>query len=295
MTALTQSHIVLIMNSPDSMIASPIAHPKVDRLAAFFDAFQLSVRVLPEAEVSHASALYVLSGSRATAESIVLAIRAGGASPANTLVAASVDFGSTNNPLMNAMPDDFSMRVDDSQALRDTTNAFLAEASGVRCGRSRALDRLGEVIVLMALRSAIEGRATEPGLLAGLGHPDLHRVLVAIHEAPARTWDIAELAEIAGMSRSRFMALFPKVVGITPMVYVNRWRLQFGRRELQKGAKVKAVARRAGFASAEAFSRAHSRAFGRAPVADLRLGGTADASSPATLQKQRIIQLSRRG
>jgi len=272
------SYTVLIMSFPNSMIESPHTQPKVDRLAAFFDAFHLSVRVLPEAAVSHASSLYVIAGSRAMAESIVLTIRAGGATPANTLVAAAVDFGSTNNPLLNAMPDTFSMRVDDSPALRDTTSAFLAEVFGARCGRGRALDRLGEVIVLMALRSALEGRATEPGLLAGLGHPDLHRVLVAIHEAPARTWDTGDLAEIAGMSRSRFMALFPKVVGVTPMVYLTRWRLQFGRRELLKGVKVKAVARRAGFASAEAFSRAYSREFGRPPLADLRPGGFADAS-----------------
>ena len=283
-----QFHTLKIMNVPECMIESPASKPKVDRLAAFFDAFQLTVRVLFQPEVHHGPALYILSSVGIAAESIVLCVRGGGALPSPPLIAAAVDFGSTNNPLLNAMPDCLSMLVTEDSALRDTTNAFMAEALGARCGRTRALDRLGEVIVLMALRKAIDSGSTEPGLLAGLGHPHLHRVLVALHESPARAWDTGDLADVAGMSRSSFMALFPKVVGVTPMVYLNRWRLQFGRRKLLKGEKVKAVARGAGFASAEAFSRAYSREFGRPPVADMRPSGFADASSPVASHQEHV-------
>jgi AraC-like DNA-binding protein len=258
------------------MIKSPGQSPKPDRLAAFFDAFRLQVRVLPPGAPAGPSTLHVTADASGEAEAVVLTVR-GSEAPARSLVSAEVAFGSTRNPLLNSLPD--SVRVPlqgESPGLPDTVRAFLAELTAARCGRSHAMDRLGEVIVLMLLRAAIERGAAGPCLLAGLAHPQLHRVLVAMHESPAHAWDTEELARIAGMSRSRFMATFPQVVGTTPMDYLTTWRLQFGQRELLKGgARVKEVARRAGFSSAEAFSRAYARAFGRAPVQEAARRGDA--------------------
>jgi AraC-like DNA-binding protein len=110
-----------------------------------------------------------------------------------------------------------------------------------------------------------EGTA-RPGLLAGLSHPQLFPALVAVHEAPARDWSVEDMSAVAGMSRTRFMALFPRVVGVTPMAYLARWRMVLARRELERGGRVKLVARRIGYGSAAAFSRAYLRAFGEPPV-----------------------------
>lgn len=262
------------------MTQSLEASAKPDRLAAFFDAFQLKVRVLepgmaPSADSSVLySVLYLTAGDAAApAGAAVLRVRGGGgvaAPPA--LVTAEVDFGSARNPLLNTLPDTVSVPLgSENPALMETARAFLAEASAARCGRRHAMDRLGEVIVLMVLRAAIEGGAARPCLLAGLAHPHLHRALVAMHEAPGHPWDTDALAHRAGMSRSRFMALFPQVIGATPMAYLTAWRVQCGRRELLKGNdKVKAVARRVGFSSAEAFSRAYAREFGVPPAHELR-------------------------
>ncbi|MFL5011882.1 MULTISPECIES: AraC family transcriptional regulator [Rhizobium] len=117
-------------------------------------------------------------------------------------------------------------------------------------------------MVLLILRTAIDRGATGPGLLAGLSHPSLYRTLVAMHDAPTRAWNIEDLAAMAGMSRSHFMALFREVVGTTPQAYLTGWHLTVARRKLTKGAKVKAVARQVGFGSAAAFSRAYFRKFG---------------------------------
>ncbi|MGV4791936.1 AraC family transcriptional regulator [Rhizobium sp. F40D2] len=166
---------------------------------------------------------------------------------------------------MNALPDQVVVEVNDIPTLRDITAAFVTEALESRCGRSAALNRLCEVIVLLILRSTIERGATQPGLLAGLSHPSLHRALVAMHDAPMRSWSSDDLAAAAAMSRSHFMALFRDVVGTTPRAYLTGWRLTLARRKLAKGAKVKAVARQVGFGSAAAFSRAFFRKFGEWP------------------------------
>jgi AraC-like DNA-binding protein len=216
--------------------------------------------------------LYLLRHETGQVTQALLSVR-GSAAPAGSPVAVEVSFGGSENPLLNTLPDTLCLAVDDDRSgLAHIVRAFLDELNDRRCGHQQALHRLGEVIVLIMLRSAIECGSTRPSLLAGLAHPVLHPVLVAMHEAPAHAWTVDELADRAGLSRSRFMALFPKVVGTTAMSYLTRWRVHLGQRELRRAhAKVKAVARRVGFSSAEAFSRAYHREFGRWPMDDLRM------------------------
>ncbi len=248
----------------------------MDRLSAFFDAFPLEVRVAEPAGAAGAagpgrSTRYLLPSATEAAGELLLVVR-GDTVPQGFLVALAVAFGGAGNPLLNALPDTLSLPISDGEPrLRDMVLALRGELADGRCGHRHALQRLGEVLVLFLLRSAIERGTARPCLLAGLAHPQLHPVLVAMHDAPAHAWRVEELAQAAGMSRSRFMAIFGDVVGTTPMSYLTRWRLQLGRRELNlRGASVKSVARRVGFGSAEAFSRAYQREFGRSPVHDLR-------------------------
>lgn len=259
------------MKNPKNMIMSPVTTRR-DRLSAFFDAFELSVTVAPTG-VEEAVANLVIVGADRAATSVVFCphsdatINPGG----EILAAAKTNFGDGNNPLMSAMPERIEIALSEAPTLQAVTAAFVAEACDARCGKQVALNRLSEVIVLLVLRRVIDVGSTRSGLLAGLSHPGLHQALVAMHDQPSRTWRTEELAEISGMSRSRFMTLFPKVVGTTPAAYLNTWRLTLGQRELQRGERIKSVARRVGFGSAAAFSRAYTRTFGHSPVS-LRMG-----------------------
>jgi len=257
------------MKNPNFVTESISSAAKPDRLSVFFETFELSVTVVPPRNGVN---LYVTPGKEGGGPgAIVFSARGNPARPPVVLVCAAVDFGGRINPLMNAMPDTVVVRLDEVPALRDTTDAFVAEAMHRRCGRHVALNRLGEVMVLMILRSAMERGGTGPGLLAGLSHPALQKVLVALHDGPGRPWPIEELALIAGMSRSRFMTVFREVVGTTPNAYLRSWRLSLGYRRLARGDRVKAVAREVGFTSAAGFSRAYSREFGHPPKLERRL------------------------
>ncbi|MGF6297986.1 transcriptional regulator GlxA family with amidase domain [Paraburkholderia sp. WC7.3d] len=119
----------------------------------------------------------------------------------------------------------------------------------------------------MILRQMIDGGATAPGLLAGLSHPALHRALVAMHDAPDRSWRVEDLASVAGMSRSQFMASFRQTVGTTPSAYLTGVASYARASRTGQRGKVKAVAQRVGLGSASAFSRAYLRAFGCPPIA----------------------------
>ncbi len=254
------------MKSLENMTESP-GPIKRDRLVAFFEAFELSATMVPP-RTQHAPANLVVIGPGGRAEHVIYCARSDAlpALPHDALAAATIAFGGVSNPLVNAMPERFVVALNEVPTLQAVTAAFVAEASDSRCGRQVALNRLCEVIVLLILRRAIDAGPTRPGLLAGLSHPALQRALVAMHDQPSKVWHTEDLAEISGMSRSRFMTLFPSVVGTTPAAYLHAWRLTLGQRELLRGERVKSVAQRVGFRSAAAFSRAYSRAFGHPPV-----------------------------
>jgi AraC-like DNA-binding protein len=249
------------MKVVENMIQSSAPNQR-DRLSAFFQAFDLSVA---PAEVARAQ--LVVLGNDAGLSRQVLVCPGGPKEPVqcNVLAAAEVDFGGALNPLWAALPDTLLISTDDVPALGSLVDLFVAEVNQSRCGRQATLDRLCEVILLMALRRAMEVGSTKPGLLAGLSHPQLHRAIAAMHDDPSRPWTVDDLAEVSAMSRGRFIVSFREVVGATPAAYLTTWRLTVGRRLLQRGERVKRVAMLVGFGSAAAFSRAYARTYGHAP------------------------------
>jgi AraC-like DNA-binding protein len=243
-----------------------IESPKLgrDRLSSFFAAFDVAAeQVAPE------TANLVLVGRAGRLQSLVFQPHAP-VTPdrgEEVLAAVRIDFGGPANPLIAALPERMEFALEASSPMQTVAGLLMVEASAERCGRQVALDNLCQLLLLQLLRQMIDQGAAGPGLLAGLSHPQLFPALVAVHEAPSRDWSVEDMSAIAGMSRTRFMALFPRVVGVTPMAYLARWRMVLARRELERGGRVKQVARRIGYGSAAAFSRAYQRTFGEPPVA----------------------------
>lgn len=254
-----------------------------DRLSSLIAAFSLKTEIVePNSGIANLLLLSDKHGSRQT----TLFYRAAaplddrsvrdavGSAPEARVTAARIDFGGAANPLVTALPDPLRTDIEPGSRLAAAAGLFTAEAAMPRCGRGATLDRLCEVMVVLLLRDAIEAGATTPGLLAGLADARLHRSLVAIHDSPGERWSIEQLAEIAGMSRSHFLASFRRIVGRTPTAYLTAWRLTLARQDLRHGETVKAVANRYGFGSTAALSRAFSRQYGHPPSVV-----TADAGS----------------
>jgi len=244
------------------MIQTPETTRKHDRLAAFLQAFGL--RASSDPGPRH---LFVLGDREGAPTEVVFRCRGGivGQDAARILASAGIDFGGAMNPLVGALPDELAFPLQTQPGMRALAELLVGEEDVSRCGGATVRDRLCEVIVVLAIRRAIAAGTVTAGLLAGLADEVLAPCLVAIHDAPARTWPVAELARRAGLSRTHFSARFAAVVGMTPAAYVTSWRLAHGHSRLYAGGSVKAVARDAGFGSQEAFSRAFSRAYGYPP------------------------------
>ncbi|MFF2519815.1 hypothetical protein [Streptomyces sp. NPDC058086] len=89
-----------------------------------------------------------------------------------------------------------------------------------------------------------------------------------MHQQAARPWTVATLGAQVGMSRASFAARFKELVGLPPLVYLQRWRILAASRELRcskrtvasMAAVVKRTASEGGNAAAgAAFSTAFTR------------------------------------
>ncbi len=182
------------------------------------------------------------------------------------LVSAHASWGGDANPLLRALPAKICYDATDDPEMTLLLRLFKAEIEGGYCGVRPVLSRLGEVLVIKLLRAEIDRGATAPGLVAGLADRRLARAIVAMHEEPGRAWRNEELAEMAGLSLSRFAETFLKVVGVTPQAYLRRWRMTLARQDIERGERVQTVARRYGYTSPEALSRAFAREFDVNPL-----------------------------
>jgi AraC-like DNA-binding protein len=104
--------------------------------------------------------------------------------------------------------------------------------------------------------------------LAALEDPVLAPAMAILHAEPQRRWTVRQLADSVTVSRSVLDERFRRVLGRSPIRYLTDWRMHLAVNLLATtGHPVAAVARRVGYDSEEAFSRAFKRVHGSAPGA----------------------------
>jgi AraC-like DNA-binding protein len=165
-------------------------------------------------------------------------------------------------PLVEIGPADFG-----APRLRGLLDLIGDEALSDRPGRGLVLDRLLEILLVEAIRQgAAELAEGRQGLLAGLADPQIGAALRALHAEPRRGWTVADLAALAGMSRSVFAERFARRVGLAPIDYLLRWRMTLAKDALRFGdGRLAHVAAACGYQSVSAFSTAFSRTVGCSP------------------------------
>ncbi len=159
--------------------------------------------------------------------------------------------------------------------MQSVLRLMASEAGELRPGGEAVITRLGDILVIQAIRAWMESDpAAQTGWLGALHDPQIGRAISNIHRDPARNWTVASLAHELAMSRSAFAARFSELVGEPAMSYVTRWRMHVAVAALKdEGATVGQLADRLGYRSEAAFSRAFKRVIGVSPGAIRRTGG----------------------
>jgi AraC-like DNA-binding protein len=224
---------------------------------------QGTVRVLGvQAEEIHIAEPTLLFLPRPQAHRLIADERAGA-----DVLCGTVQFGGgVRNPVTDSLPSVVLTELAALPGVDRLLELMFDEAFSDQCGRQAALDRLCEVLIIRLLRYCIEQGLTRGGTLAGLADSRLAKALTAVHEDPARDWQLSDMAMQAGMSRARFAVRFREVTGETPADYLASWRVMAAQRMLQRGLLLKHVAHDVGYGSANALARAFNRKLGCSPT-----------------------------
>ena len=175
------------------------------------------------------------------------------------------------NPLLEGLPRIFHASVSTATRgwLMSLIRVAVEETMHAGSGGETMLAKLAELMFVEVVRKYVDGLPKESrGWLSGLRDHHIGVALRLIHGRPAEAWTLDALARSCGMSRSAFADRFTYVVGIPPMQYLVRWRLQLAARFLESGAVgISIAAARVGYGSEAAFNRAFKRFVGVPPGA----------------------------
>ena len=170
-------------------------------------------------------------------------------------------------PELRAFPPVFVVRTTDGpvRSWFDASIAYaLEQAAG---GRGFRRTKLPEMLIIEVLRLYLStAPGADRGWLAAVRDPVLAPALKVIHGQPGRRWTVEDLARKTAVSRSTLDARFREVLGLSPIRYVNEWRMRVAQDLLATTEMtVAAIARCVEYESEEAFSRAFKQANGQSP------------------------------
>lgn len=199
-------------------------------------------------------------------------LRLGGGGAATKLVCGYVACNpKTLQPLLAGLPEMLIVPLEASpiaSLLRQVLRSAVEESSTSRVGSGSALAKLAEFLFVEAIRCFAENQELgAKSWLAGLRDGQVGRALALLHSEPARNWTVDDLAHEVALSRSALAKRFVSLIGISPIQYLARLRLNKAADELLSSAtSISRISQRSGYESEAAFSRAFKREFGLSPV-----------------------------
>lgn len=147
-------------------------------------------------------------------------------------------------------------------------SALVAEMGTERPGQRAMVRALLLQCLIEMLRKRLAVNDPAVTWLAALADPGLWRGLRAMLDEPGAPHSLDSLAELAGMSRSRFAARFQAAYGQGAMTLLRDLRLaRAAQMMIERRLPVDQVARAVGFRSRSAFSRAFVAKWGASPRA----------------------------
>jgi AraC-like DNA-binding protein len=182
-----------------------------------------------------------------------------------------------SHPLFDALPPVVCIKAgsgDDqlNEQIVSMANALIG-LDAERIGAA-ALDRLAEALFICCVNAYSSGAEEERlSFIAAAQDKQIGQAISQIHQDIAREWHLQDLAEAAAMSRSVFSDRFRELVGVSPMVYVAKWRmLKAHQMLLETSLPIARISEQVGYQSEFAFAKAFKKNLGITPGQARRTG-----------------------
>ncbi len=183
-------------------------------------------------------------------------------------------------PLLSSLPQAIVMDLSRNAELagtRELIQLIMQEMRAQKPGSAVVLQQLANSLFIHVLRAEMQrsddSAEQQSGVLAAMAHPRLGKALQRIHSTPGHRWDLDQLADVAGMSRTAFITAFKTALDTTPMRYVTEWRMQEAIELLTRSElSMLAIAEQCGYSSEVAFRKAFRSVTGKPPGAVRRQG-----------------------
>ena len=213
--------------------------------------------------------LDVLQEQQFTGEGI---LRYGGEGALTQLICGYFGFDSgASHPLLESLPETIHLSSAQTQQhhwLGTVMELITDEAGSDHLGAHALVDRLSEVLFIQILRAYVAMTPDRTGCLAALGDAYMSHALKAVHLQPAQRWTVQTLARLVGLSRSAFAARFTQLMGMPPLRYVTRWRMELAKEALATSDdSIPHIAEQVGYRSEAAFITVFKRHAGCTPSA----------------------------
>ncbi|WP_430473827.1 cupin domain-containing protein [Thalassospira lucentensis] len=175
----------------------------------------------------------------------------------SNLVCAYLQFPNPGpTPARLGLPGCLVLPFDEVPGLEPVTGQLFLEAFAHQPGKRTAVNLLVDLLLLMLLRHCHDRKLVQPGILAAMRDQRIARVVGELHLNPGKNWSVESQAEIAGMSRASFAALFRDLLGTSPGDFLQSIRLEQAFAMLREGKNLQSVADLVGYRSTTALARA---------------------------------------
>lgn len=170
--------------------------------------------------------------------------------------------------LLHALPDPLHVSLSDTHAptLQTLVTLMRDEAERRQPGALAIVTALSHALFALALRSYGEQQNGTANLLTLLADARLSASINAMLAEPARAWTIAELGDLAAMSRATYARHFQGKAGMTVGEFLTQLRMTKACKLLQETTRSAAdIGMEVGYQSEAAFGKAFAQQMGVTP------------------------------
>ncbi len=174
------------------------------------------------------------------------------------------------NPILSILPEVIHIPSNDVQnnmQLQALIQLISLESKENEIGAEIVISKLIDAMFIYIVRTWLQKQPKgTTGWLGALKDERIGLAIGLIHKKPSNKWTVGSLAKEVHMSRASFAQKFNNLVGIPPLTYLTKWRMDLSSKLLiDSKDKLIIVASEAGYESENSFSKAFKKIKGISP------------------------------